>query len=942
MTARSLILVLVIFVLSIATGNVSSTVSLQVSTEETHFLVESNTYEEEKTGTEFVSNYVVDVSQPSLHDDLRDLLNSSRIRRLQSNKLSTIRINSGSFDNYTDPNGVLWAGDVNFYGGGRYSKCPIAIDNTDLDGLYCKERKWGGVVGFNGSYIIPVVPGSYEVRLHFAEIFFKDPNKRVFNIYVQNQLVRSNLDIFIATGGQYKPMVISTSATVTSTDPVMRLKFQNVVQSAKVSGIEILPNAGSIPISPTPKPLVPPTQTSKPISTVTNKPLTTPVTSSPTSSSSLPTIRINSGSFNTYTDPNGNQWSADKSFNGGGRYNQCPESIENTDLDGVYCNERYWGGAVGFNGTYTIPVKPGSYEVRLHFAEIYFDEPNKRLFNVFVQGLLVRTNLDIVAATGGENIAIVVSTVATVTSDDPNMRLTFQNVIQSAKVSGIEILPKDGSIPISSTSPKPISKPTKNPSSASVPTPKPTNKPATKQPASISSPTFKPVAPATKQPVPKSSPTSKPAAPTTKQPVPKSSPAFKPSTEPTSAPTKSSTFQKFLINCGYNQPYTDSLAKVWSGDKYFVGGGTSSKVRSIENTVDDLLYHFERVGDPFFYEIPVPIGSYEINLLFSENEYTAARQRLFDISVEGKIEADVDIFQMAGGAFTATRLQFIVVVEDGFLTIRFTKSARFPNAGLPTLNAIEVSLDKPHISHAVATGPYAETVTDSTTNKANVQLVGQTSHTHGDGLNLVSYSWKEGSTVLGTSVNINYAFSVGNHTISLTVADDGGNEDTEVTTVTINPFGYPAITSLDPSVGTLAGGYPVIIRGTGFTYSAAQTTVTFGTTVLTGSSITIISSTSIRVIAPSSGLALNTAVIVRTPLGSSTPIDFTYQGFPIQWQEGKLLEFDRPTVGRFGPDGKLYVGTRKGRLLKVTMNEDYTSVVNTIVSFVNTNNEETM
>jgi hypothetical protein len=43
-----------------------------------------------------------------------------------------------------------------------------------------------------------------------------------------------------------------------------------------------------------------------------------------------------------------------------------------------------------------------------------------------------------------------------------------------------------------------------------------------------------------------------------------------------------------------------------------------------------------------------------------------------------------------------------------------------------------------------------------------------------------------------------------------------------------------------------------------------------------------------------------------------------------------------------GPDSKLYVGTRRGRILKVTMNSDFTSVVNTIVSFVNPDKEETM
>jgi PKD repeat protein len=73
-----------------------------------------------------------------------------------------------------------------------------------------------------------------------------------------------------------------------------------------------------------------------------------------------------------------------------------------------------------------------------------------------------------------------------------------------------------------------------------------------------------------------------------------------------------------------------------------------------------------------------------------------------------------------------------------------------------------------------------------------------------------------------------YGFTAGNHTISLTVKDDGGNTDTEVTTVSINPFGYPAITRLVPTSGGIAGNYDVIIQGSGFTYTTAQTSVIFG------------------------------------------------------------------------------------------------------------------
>jgi Malectin domain/IPT/TIG domain len=415
-----------------------------------------------------------------------------------------------------------------------------------------------------------------------------------------------------------------------------------------------------------------------------------------------------------------------------------------------------------------------------------------------------------------------------------------------------------------------------------------------------------------------------------------------PVTAPTNLPP-SNGFQDIRINCGFDRSYTDSVAKVWVADKFFTGGQSVSVSNAIANTVDDSLYQSERAGDTFRYEIPVPIGSYDIILFFSENEFTATKQRLFDVTVEGQLKTNVDIFQMAGGAFRATRLQFFRIVEDGSLTIQFRKSAQFPTAGIPKLGAIQVLLDKPHVAHAVATGPYVGTVTDPIFNKANVRLVGQTSHTHGDGLTLNSFNWKEGNTALGTNVNTNYAFSVGLHTVSLTVKDTGGNENTEVTTVNIRAFGFPAITSLVPNSGNPSGQYNVQIRGSGFNYTANQITVRFGNTVLTGSAISIINPTTIQVVAPASAVSISVGVTVQTPLGTSTASSFNYIGsIPIAWQEGKILDYLQPTVGRFGPDKRLYIGTRKGRLLKVTMNEDFTAPLNTIVAFVNPDHEDAM
>ncbi len=68
----------------------------------------------------------------------------------------------------------------------------------------------------------------------------------------------------------------------------------------------------------------------------------------------------------------------------------------------VYTSGR-WGSS-----TYVIPdLSPNApYTVRLHFAEITFSAAGQRVFNVFLNGMLVLNNFDIFAAAGGKNIPV--------------------------------------------------------------------------------------------------------------------------------------------------------------------------------------------------------------------------------------------------------------------------------------------------------------------------------------------------------------------------------------------------------------------------------------------------------------------------------------------------------------------------------------------------------
>ena len=93
----------------------------------------------------------------------------------------------------------------------------------------------------------------------------------------------------------------------------------------------------------------------------------------------------------------------------------------------------------GFN--YVIPhlTPGGTYQVRLHFAELQYTQPGQRVFNVGINGSPFLTNFDIVKKTGGKDIADIEQTVV---KADANGQITISFTNGTAgipQVNGIEL-----------------------------------------------------------------------------------------------------------------------------------------------------------------------------------------------------------------------------------------------------------------------------------------------------------------------------------------------------------------------------------------------------------------------------------------------------------------------------------------------------------------------
>jgi hypothetical protein len=153
------------------------------------------------------------------------------------------RINTGGAAyTYPAPDGRLFAADQHF-SGGTASTRTVDLPNRTDDALYQNLR-----FGTSFSYNVPVANGTYDVTLHFAEIYWGvngvagGTGKRVFSVNVEGQPSLTNFDITREAGGPLIPVLRTFRVNVT--DGVVNLSFfkgTTGVDNATVSAIQVVP-----------------------------------------------------------------------------------------------------------------------------------------------------------------------------------------------------------------------------------------------------------------------------------------------------------------------------------------------------------------------------------------------------------------------------------------------------------------------------------------------------------------------------------------------------------------------------------------------------------------------------------------------------------------------------------------------------------------------------
>ena len=87
-------------------------------------------------------------------------------------------------------------------GKGRVIKVKDDIEGTELDKIYQYQRER------SSGYLISIPEGEYKVTLQFAEIKRKNTGERVFDILLQQKLIKSDFDPLAVTGAQFKAIDI--------------------------------------------------------------------------------------------------------------------------------------------------------------------------------------------------------------------------------------------------------------------------------------------------------------------------------------------------------------------------------------------------------------------------------------------------------------------------------------------------------------------------------------------------------------------------------------------------------------------------------------------------------------------------------------------------------------------------------------------------------------
>ena len=254
---------------------------------------------------------------------------------------------------YIDNSGRLWQRDQFWQGGTPFFFPHHLIFGTRDQRLYRSGREG------EFSYHIPLGPGVYELRLHFAETTFGETSRagfggessRIFDVLINGKPLINFLDV-VADAGASTANIKMFKDIGPAPDGALHLSFSSHSYIPFLNALEISPG---IP-------------------------------------GKMQRIRMVAQSHG-YIDKSGHYWEPDHYGFGGQLVKPTDEATEVPD-PGIYT-----GGRFG-NLTYVIPVPPGRYGLRLYLSERWEVRENGTQFDILCNGVALERRFSILKNSG--------------------------------------------------------------------------------------------------------------------------------------------------------------------------------------------------------------------------------------------------------------------------------------------------------------------------------------------------------------------------------------------------------------------------------------------------------------------------------------------------------------------------------------------------------------
>lgn len=315
---------------------------------------------------------------------------------------NTIRILAGGPSRrYVDSLGQEWLGDRFFTGGRAASNSSAWIRNTPDQGLFKSYREG------DFQYEIPLTPGDYEVRIHFAETSYGHDNlngggeaSRLFQVHINDATVLSPMDVILHAGGANLATVKVFPSQHPGPDGKLRIRFEsNSNDKAMVNAIEILPGLKD---------------------------------------RMLP-LRLAAGATSIAVDPKGQTWLPDR-YALGGRATERPKPVQ-AEVPELFRFERFG------RFEYVLPAVPGhQFQLKLWMAEQYFGvhtpagNSPRRVFDIFHNGTALARDFSILDAAGGPAKAVQKSFTHLTPDAQGNIRVLFTPSLNYAALNALELI----------------------------------------------------------------------------------------------------------------------------------------------------------------------------------------------------------------------------------------------------------------------------------------------------------------------------------------------------------------------------------------------------------------------------------------------------------------------------------------------------------------------